>query len=411
MNDRNLPLADARARIVAACRAVTDTERVTLREASGRVLASDLISPVNVPPHDNSAMDGYALRHGDLAAGAATRLTVVGQAYAGHPWHGRLAAGQAVRIMTGAMVPDGADTVVMQEVVTVEDDTVLIPAGQIAGQNRRCCGEDLLAGEPALPAGRLLRPSDVGLAASLGIGELEVFRRLRVAVLSTGDELMAIGETSREGGIYDSNRHTLVALLSRLGCEVLDLGVARDTKASLDAALDRAVGRVDAIVTSGGVSDGEADFVREVLAGLGEVAFWKIAMKPGRPMAFGRLSSNGRDTLLFGLPGNPVATMVAFYFIARDGLLAAMGVHPLPTVPLFEAISDSAIRKLPGRTEFQRGRLVQRDGRWHVAVSGAQGSGMLRSMCDADCMVVLDHDCGAVAAGDTVRVAAFQGLL
>lgn len=415
MTDQTLALADARARILADCPAIAGTERIQLAEATGRVLATDLISPVDVPPHDNSAMDGYAVRHADLCvepgSAGSTRLAVVGHAFAGHAWQGTVAAGQAVRIMTGAVMPEGADTVVMQEAVTVEGDHVLIPPGQRAGQNRRRAGEDLKAGEAALPAGRLLRPSDIGLAASLGTGELDVVRRLRVGVLSTGDEVMSIGETPREGGIYDSNRHTLSALLSRLGCEVVDLGVARDTKDALSGAFGRAVGKVDAIITSGGVSDGEADFVREVLADLGNVAFWKIAMKPGRPMAFGRLSRDGRDTVLFGLPGNPVATMVAFYFLARDGLMSLMGARPLPAVPLFEVISAGAIRKLPGRTEFQRGRLTLKDGRWQVAVTGAQGSGILRSMCDADCIIVLDHDSGSVAAGEPVRVAAFEGLL
>jgi molybdopterin molybdotransferase len=411
MTDRFTPVADARAHILAACTRVAGTQRVPVRDALGRVLAVDVISPVSVPPHDNSAMDGYALRHADLSADADTRLTVVGTAYAGHAWEGEVGPGQAVRIMTGAVMPRGADTVAIQETAKVDGDSVLIPPGQKAGQNRRRAGEDLKAGEAALRAGRLLRPSDIGLAASLGVAELTVVRRVRVGVLSTGDEVMSIGDAPREGGIYDSNRYTLTGMLTRLGCEVVDLGVARDTREALSAALESAVGEVDAIITSGGVSVGEADFVREILAALGEVTFWKIAMKPGRPMAFGRLTKGGRDTLLFGLPGNPVATMITFYFFAREALLTLMGASPVPAPIRFDSISGSAMKKQPGRTEYQRGILELRDGRWHATVTGAQGSGILRSMCDANCIIVLDDHVGNVAVGDTVGVIPFEGLI
>jgi molybdopterin molybdotransferase len=313
--------------------------------------------------------------------------------------------------MTGAVMPRGADTVAIQETAKVDGDCVIVPPGQKAGQNRRRAGEDLKAGEAALRAGRLLRPADIGLAASLGVPELTVVRRVRVGVLSTGDEVMSIGDAPREGGIYDSNRYTLTAMLTRLGCEVVDLGVARDTREALSAALESAVGEVDAIITSGGVSVGEADFVREILASLGEVTFWKIAMKPGRPMAFGRLTRGGRDTLLFGLPGNPVATMITFYFFAREALLTLMGASPVPVPIRFDAISGSAMKKQPGRTEYQRGILELRDGRWYVTVTGAQGSGILRSMCDANCIIVLDDDVGNVAVCDTVGVIPFEGLI
>lgn len=411
MTDRFTPVADARAHILTACAPVAGTQRVPLRDALGRVLAADVISPVSVPPHDNSAMDGYAVRHADLSADGDTRLAVIGQAYAGHGWAGEVAAGQAVRIMTGAVMPAGADTIVIQESARLEGGTVIVPPGQKAGQHRRRAGEDLRAGEPALHAGRLLRPADIGLAASLGIPELTVRRRVRVGVLSTGDEVMSIGDAPREGGIYDSNRYTLTGMLTRLGCEVVDLGVARDTREALSAALESAVGQVDAIITSGGVSVGEADFVREILASLGEVTFWKIAMKPGRPMAFGKLGRGERSTLLFGLPGNPVATMVTFHFFARDALLTLMGVSPVAAPIHFAALSDTAMKKQPGRTEYQRGILELRDGRWHVAVTGAQGSGILRSMCDANCIIVLDDDCGNVAVGDAVNVIPFEGLI
>ncbi|MCQ9377643.1 gephyrin-like molybdotransferase Glp [Methyloversatilis sp. XJ19-49] len=411
MTDRFTPVADARAHILAACSPVRGTQRVPLRDALGRVLAADVISPVSVPPHDNSAMDGYAVRHADLSADGDTRLFIVGQAFAGHGWAGEVAAGQAVRIMTGAVMPAGADTIVIQETARLDGDTVIVPPGQKAGQHRRRAGEDLRAGEPALRTGRLLRPADIGLAASLGIPELTVRRRVRVGVLSTGDEVMSIGDAPREGGIYDSNRYTLTGMLTRLGCEVVDLGVARDTREALSAALESAVGEVDAIITSGGVSVGEADFVREILASLGEVTFWKIAMKPGRPMAFGKLGRGERSTLLFGLPGNPVATMVTFHFFARDALLKLMGVSPVAAPIHFAALSDTAMKKQPGRTEYQRGILELRDGQWHVAVTGAQGSGILRSMCDANCIIVLGDDCGNVAVGDAVNVIPFEGLI
>jgi molybdopterin molybdotransferase len=411
MTDRFTPVADARAHILAACAPVAGTQRVPLRDALGRVLAADVISPVSVPPHDNSAMDGYAVRHADLSADGDTRLAIVGQAFAGHGWAGEVAAGQAVRIMTGAVMPAGADTIVIQETARLDGGTVIVPPGQKAGQHRRRAGEDLRAGDPALRAGRLLRPADIGLAASLGIPELTVRRRVRVGVLSTGDEVMSIGDAAREGGIYDSNRYTLTGMLTRLGCEVVDLGVARDTREALSAALESAVGEVDAIITSGGVSVGEADFVREILASLGEVTFWKIAMKPGRPMAFGTLGKGARSTVLFGLPGNPVATMVTFHFFARDALLKLMGVSPVSAPIHFAALSDTAMKKQPGRTEYQRGILELRNGQWHVAVTGAQGSGILRSMCDANCIIVLGDDCGNVTVGDAVNVIPFEGLI
>jgi molybdopterin molybdotransferase len=411
MTDHLISVAEARAHILAACAPVHGTQRVPLRTALGRVLAADIISPVSVPPHDNAAMDGYAVRHADLSNDGDTPLKLIGQANAGHRWAGTVATGQAVRVMTGAVLPSGADTVVIQEAVHLDGDIVLVPPGQKAGQHRRRTGEDLLAGEPALRAGRLLRPADLGLAASLGLAELTVHRRVRVGVLTTGDEVMSIGEAPREGGIYDSNRYTLTGMLTRLGCEVVDLGVARDTPEALSAALEPAIGEVDVLITSGGVSDGEADFVRDILARLGTVTFWKIAMKPGRPMAFGTLGQNSCGTLLFGLPGNPVATMVAFQVFARDALLTLMGVAPVTPPIQFSAISATAMKKQPGRTEYPRGILSQHQGQWRVTATGAQGSGILRSMCDANCFIVLDEACGNVAAGDAVDVMPFEGLV
>jgi len=402
-----LGVADARSAILERVQPLSGVEIQHLATALGRVLAADVISPLDVPAHDNSAMDGYALRAADLSAGGESRLQVAGTALAGKPHAGELGSGQAIRIMTGAVVPTGADTIVMQEVVRREGELLFVPPGQQAGQNVRRRGEDLAAGGVALPAGRLLGPAELGLAASLGLGELSVRRRPRVAVFSTGDEIASIGTPLGAGQIYDSNRYTLHGMLTRLGCEIVDLGVVADRPGELEAAFGHAAATADAIVTSGGVSVGDADFVRDIMARLGEAAFWRISMKPGRPMAFGRLGT----ALLFGLPGNPVATMVAFYQFVQPALLKLMGVSPLPEPQLFEAVSREAIRKPAGRTEFLRGRLSRVDGRLSVSLTGAQGSGILRSMSEADCFILLDEARGDVQAGETVPVQPFHGLI
>lgn len=402
-----LGVADARSAILERVQPLSGVEIQHLATVLGRVLAADVISPLDVPAHDNSAMDGYALRAADLSAGGESRLQVAGTALAGKPHAGELGSGQAIRIMTGAVVPTGADTIVMQEVVRREGELLFVPPGQQAGQNVRRRGEDLAAGSVALPAGRLLGPAELGLAASLGLGELSVRRRPRVAVFSTGDEIASIGTPLGAGQIYDSNRYTLHGMLTRLGCEIVDLGVVADRPGELEATFGHAAATADAIVTSGGVSVGDADFVRDIMARLGEVAFWRISMKPGRPMAFGRLGT----ALLFGLPGNPVATMVAFYQFVQPALLKLMGVSPLPEPQLFEAVSREAIRKPAGRTEFLRGRLSRVDGRLSVSLTGAQGSGILRSMSEADCFILLDEARGDVQAGETVPVQPFHGLI
>ncbi|WP_306396845.1 gephyrin-like molybdotransferase Glp [Telluria beijingensis] len=386
-------------------------EMVALRSSLGRVLARDLVSPINVPAHDNSAMDGYALRGGDLPLEGTVTLNVVGVAYAGKPLDIEVAAGECVRIMTGGVIPAGCDSVLPQEFAeSTTDDSVTLRAGAIRpGDNRRLAGEDLKAGSAALRAGRIIRPADLGLCASLGFAEIPVQRRLRVAFFSTGDELRSIGENLDEGCVYDSNRYTIYGMLQRLGCEIVDMGVVRDSPEALEEALRTACENADAIITSGGVSVGAADYTKQVMGQLGDVTFWKIGMRPGRPLAFGRVSSNGRSAFLFGLPGNPVAVMVSFYFFAREALLRMMGAEA--PLPLLRARSSDAIRKKPGRTEYQRGIVARgKDGEPEVRITGSQGSGILRSMSEANCMVVLHDGQGNVAAGEMVDILPFEGL-
>ncbi len=403
----SLTVAEARAQILSQLSPVSGWESAPVRDALGRVLAAPVIAPFNVPAHDNSAMDGYAVRHADLNDNADTRLQVVGSAFAGRPFSGLVGAGQAVRIMTGAEIPVGADTIVVQEVARLDGQIVTLPAGQLAGQNLRRAGEDLARGGVAVAAGTLCGPAEIGLIASLGIAEVRVTRRLRVAFFSTGDEIATIGQPLGPGQVYDSNRYTLFAALTRLGCELLDMGVIEDKPEALERAFRDAAANADVVLTSGGVSVGEADFIRGLMDRLGEVMFWKIDIKPGRPMAFGRIG----DAWMFGLPGNPVAVLVTFYQFVKDALLAIAGVSPLPPETLFDARAEAAIAKRPGRREFLRGLLRFGPDGCSVAVTGAQGSGVLKSMSDANCFIVLTEAQGDVAAGDMVKVQAFDGLI
>src|SRR6266404_5331948 len=380
---------------------IADTEVVALRNSLGRVLAQEIVPSINVPSHDNSAMDGYAVRFADIAQ----PLTEIGTALAGKPFAGTVGPGQCVRIMTGAVMPAGTDSVVIQEVVKRDGNRIVVPPGQRRAQNVRYAGEDLKLGVPVLEPGKLLRPAELGLIASLGIGEVRVMRKLRVAFFSTGDELASIGTALKAGEVYDSNRYTLHGMLSRLGVEFTDLGVVRDDPAALEAALRKAA-HADAVVTTGGVSVGEADFIKQLMAKLGEVLFWKIAMRPGRPMAFGRIG----NAWLFGLPGNPVAVMVTFYQFVRDALLHLSGRTDDYAIPLLRATAGDTIRKVPGRTEYQRGILFREADEWKVRTTGQQGSGVLRSMSEANCLIVLEHSRGKVEAGEPVQVQLFEGL-
>ena len=408
-----LPAASVNAFLARLVEPVTATERVGVFDALGRVLAEDLVSPISVPPHDNSAMDGFAFDGSALRAGEPLTLRLAeGTAFAGTAWPGMARAGECVKIMTGAIMPAGLDTVVPVEFVKVDGQQVSIPADVLRqGDNRRLLGEDLMAGQPALRRGQTLGPAALGLIASLGVPQVNVFRRLKVAYFSTGDEILSLGEAPREGAVYDSNRYTVYGLLSKMGVEVLDMGVVKDEPDALEAAFRQAAREADAIITSGGVSMGEADHTKAMMKQLGDVAFWRIAMRPGRPMAVGRIEEGGKSAVLFGLPGNPVAVMVTFLAFVRPALQRMMGSSASEPV-LLQARSAEAMRKKPGRTEYQRGIVTRAaDGSLQVRTTGNQGSGVLRSMVEANGLIVLHHDQGNVAVGDAVDVMMFDGVI
>ncbi|KGC40037.1 gephyrin-like molybdotransferase Glp [Burkholderia pseudomallei] len=414
-----LSVDEARALALRFAERVAQVERVALRDALGRVLAEDVASPFDIPAYDNAAMDGYAFDGAALAAPAADgvlALAVAGRALAGHPFDGpRIAPHACVRIMTGAQMPAGCDTVIPQEKVDATGNVVRFPAAAVArGEHCRRAGEDLARGARVLAASRVVRAADLGLLASLGIAEVAVRRRVRVAFFSTGDELQTPGEPPREGGLYDSNRATLAGMLARIGVETLDLGIVRDDPAALEGALTTAAAQADAVITSGGVSVGDADFTRALLATLGDVTFASVAMRPGRPLACGRIRASGREerpALFFGLPGNPVAVAATFIVIVRDALFAMMGAEAQP-LPRYPAVCDAPINKRAGRTEYLRGRAARdASGVWRVAPAGSQSSASLKSLSDANCFIVLAHDAARVDAGTTVDILPFDGAI
>jgi molybdopterin molybdotransferase len=394
------------------------TQTVSTEDLLGRVLSVDLISPINVPAHDNSAMDGYALRYADLVLASETVLPITGSIFAGDQQIMQLPPHAAMKIMTGAMMPGGADVVVPFENATSDELTVTVPAGLTLGQNRRFAGEDLTKNHVALPKHKRCGPAEMGLIASLGIAQVEVFERLKVAIFSTGNELADFGQTLQPGQVFDSNRYTLKGMLAKLDVNAIDLGIVRDDPTALEATLRLAMTQADIVISSGGVSVGEADFTRSVMAKLGSIDFCTVAMRPGRPLAVGVI---GENKLYFGLPGNPVAVMMTFYFFVQAAIRQLAG-EQYTTPPLMQAISQSAFRKKPGRTEYQRAyvtsevtsegnsatdRLLQPT----VRSTGHQGSGVLSSMSHSNCLVVLHHEQGSVAAGDLVNILTFSGLL
>ncbi|WP_029147292.1 gephyrin-like molybdotransferase Glp [Methylophilus sp. 5] len=379
---------------------VQDTETMAIKQTLGRMLAAPVVSGINVPGHNNSAMDGFAFRHAE----ANQPLTLAGTAFAGNPFTGVLPVGGCVKIMTGAVIPPGVDTVVMQEHTHSEGELVSLLKIPAFGANIRLTGEDIAVGQTVLARGHQIQPADMGLLASLGIAEVQVYRRLKVAFFSTGDELVSVGQPLQAGQIYDSNRYSLWGMLQALGVDAHDLGNVADDPQALENTLLEAANTHDVVISSGGVSVGEADFMKQLLAKHGQVLFWKINMKPGRPLAYGKLGHSH----YFGLPGNPVSTMVTFYQFVQAALKSLMGASAVDQ-PSFKVECVSAIRKAPGRTEFQRGILFKQGQHWQVKTTGEQGSGMLSSMSQANCFIVLDEATGALAAGAMVEVQPFSG--
>ncbi|WJF89507.1 molybdopterin molybdotransferase MoeA [Paraburkholderia bonniea] len=404
--------------------AALETESVALHDAPGRVLAHDLISPLNLPVHDNSAMDGFAFASAALLTPATATATatllelgIAGKALAGHPFRAAVPANQCVRITTGAWLPEHCDTVIPHERVEEANHTIRFAADAVRrGANCRRAGEDLAAGQVALRAGRIIQAADVGLLASLGLVEVTVRRRLRVAFFSTGDELRQPGEPLDPGCVYDSNRPMLLAMLRRLNCTALDLGIVRDEPATLEAALRNAASQADIVLSSGGVSAGEADFTQRLLQTLGDMAFWGVAIRPGRPLTFGRIwpgepSGNAQAALFFGLPGNPAAMMVTFYLFVREALLARAGAQPQPLNRL-RAQSREPLHKRAGRTEYLRGvARCDSDGQWQVTPTRSQSSGALGSLTEANCFIVLAPEQTSIQPDEAVEILLFDGLV
>lgn len=405
-NPTFLTVEESQQHIAQALQPISGEEQLAIRSALNRILAEDVLSQINVPPYNNSAMDGYAVRSADLPTEGKVQLRLVGTSLAGQPYTGTIQTGQCVRIFTGAVIPAGTDTVIMQEHVEKQGDSIAIDTGHKQGQHVRLIGEDIAIGQIVLKAGKNLSPADIGLLASLGIPEVKVKRRLRVAFFSTGDELCAVGEVLQSGQIYDSNRYTLYGMLTRLGVDIIDMGVVRDKPEDIEHAFLSAASNNDVIITSGGVSVGDADYVIETLRRIGEINFWKVAMKPGKPLTFGKI----QNAVFFGLPGNPVSAMVTFYQMVQSALQRLMGQHTVNpkrfTVPCI-----SPLKKCPGRVEFQRG-ILENDEQGNLVVrsTGKQGSGILSSMSQANCFIILPRECGNVAAGTQVKVELFEAL-
>ena len=406
-----LPVSEAIKRMAAQINPVTESVTMPLRQSLGRIVAAPVVSPIDVPAYTNSAMDGFAISSDDLPSSGEKSLRLLGTAWAGKPLNVEVGTGQAVRIMTGGMMPAGTDTVVIQEHASMNGDDVLIDGSTAPGKNVRMAGEDITAGELIIEAGTQVDPAHIGLMASLGIDQVTVFRQLKVAFFSTGDELRALeshaGKSLGPGELFDSNRHTLFAMLQRLGVETIDLGVVADTPEATREAFSTGATQADLMISSGGVSAGQADYVSSTLAELGDVTFWKLAMRPGRPLACGKVG----DAHFFGLPGNPVAVMVAFYEFVQPSIRRMQGCSQL-TAPRFAARCESKLRKSPGRIEYQRGIFATGpDGHTTVRSTGKQGAGRLSSMCMANCLIVIDAEKDGVEPGDIVQIEPFHGLV
>jgi len=407
-NEGLLPFDTAKAQILSTVPKLRGLQRIPIELARGRCLYSNVLAAKNVPPHANSAVDGYAVNARSLPSEKqTTQLEIAGTALAGRPFSGQCLANQCIRIMTGAQIPHGCDTVIMQEHVETLPDAIKIDARHHLGQNIRAAGEDMQQGQTVLSVGKFLMPADIGLLASLGMTEINVHRKLRIAIASTGDELCPPGQPLAPGKIYDSNRYTLLAALKRPDIDIIDLGILADDPEIMRPVFADIAKHSDVIIASGGVSVGSADYTRDTLQSLGKINFWKVAIKPGRPLAFGTIGT----TTFFGLPGNPVAVMITFYLLVLPALEKMLGIENKPVAPLFHAVSTHPIKKKPGRTEIQRGILEQQpNGDWQVKTTGQQGSGILRSMSMANCFIFMPHDSTAVATGDKVIVQPFAGF-
>lgn len=408
----SMPVDKARQFIKQYLEPVSQTETLSLCDSLGRILSADIYSPANVPNYDNSAMDGYAFNSADIPTGNLARLPatlkVIGTAFAGVAFTGKVARGECVRIMTGGMLPAGTDSVIIQERVKVTGEEISFTEPIRPGMNVRYAGEDLKQGQVVLSAGHMMQAADLGLIASLGIGSVSVYRKLKVAFFSTGDELVGVGKPLQTGQVYDSNRYSIFGMLSRLGMETIDLGAIPDHPELLESTLLAAASQADVVITSGGVSVGEADYMKLLLAKHGQVVFWKVAMKPGRPLAYGKVG----NAHYFGLPGNPVAVMVTFYQFVREAMLFLMGQTNPDPLPVFNVVCTENIKKLAGRTEFQRGILfADKDGSWKVKPTGNQGSAILSSMSLANCFIVLHESLGNIEAGSVVPVQVLKGII
>ncbi|OBT15497.1 molybdopterin molybdenumtransferase MoeA [Vibrio sp. UCD-FRSSP16_10] len=402
-----MPIEEAMANILQNTHTVKETETLPLDKALGRVLASDILSPIHVPPFDNSAMDGYAVRIADLKVNAT--LPLAGQSFAGAPLQGQWPALSCIRIMTGAQIPQGCDAVIMQELVTVTGDGIVFdPANVKPNQNIRPVGDDIKTGQLVLSQGKRLTARDLPMLASLGVADIHVYRKPIVATFSTGDELKPVGVPLGAGEIYDSNRYGTIPLFEKFGCEVVDLGVIPDDPKLLVKAFEEAQSKADVVVTSGGVSVGEADFTKDILEQTGEIGFWKLAIKPGKPFAFGKLD----HALFCGLPGNPVSAFMTAYILVQPLLAKMSGDTAWKAEPIIQAKTHSAFKKSPGRTDYQRGIYsINEKGEFEVETTGNQSSGAFRSMSLANCFVILERERGRVEVGETVQIQLFNSTL